>query len=333
MHDVWGLLGLAVMIFRLGPRRPTSYHLEAPPFRLTVIIPARNEAQQIGRLLASLPPQVTVRVVDDHSQDDTAAIAQAAGAEVIVPPPLPPGWNGKTWACYCGAQNIETDWLLFMDADTQLWPEHIGSWLAQVQAEQLDMSCPLPWHQNPTLWEQASGAFHLLYLVATTLHPHPHRLYANGQCLLIRQQAYAQIGHGQVRGELAEDLAMAQRCLQQGLRYGLYQHPAYQVRMYPTWRAFVQGWKRNLRLGMGQSPVGAILETTLVMLLLLGQGGGWAWGLGILLVLSYQRRFGDFAPWGALCSPLAVLTFMGLSLLAQIERLRKRPIIWKDRSY
>jgi hypothetical protein len=95
----------------------------------------------------------------------------------------------------------------------------------------------------------------------------------------------------------------------------------------------MQGWKRNLRLGMRHSPVGAMLETTLVMVLLLGQGGLWAWGLGLLLVLSYQRRFGNFAPWGVLLSPLAVLTFMGLSLWAQFERLGQRPIRWKDRSY
>lgn len=334
--NVWlGLWGLGLLLYRLGPRQQAEHRLygDLPPIK--IVVPVHNEASQLGHLLASLPPQLAVRVVEASSEDGTEHPVLAAEAEVITPPPLPPGWSGKNWASYCGAQDLDCDWLLFLDANTELQPEYLGRWIATAQAEQWDMSCALPWHRCETLWEKASGALHLFYLLATAVQaqPHPQRLYANGQCVLIRRSAYAHIGHGQVRGELAEDVAMARRCLEQGFRYGVYHQPVYQIRRYATWQTFLEGWTQSLRQGMGANPAGPLLESTLVMLLLLGLGGWGLWGLGILLVLSYQRRVGGFAPWGALFSPLAALIFMGLALTAQGERILKRPIHRKSRTY
>ena len=73
---------------------------------ISVLIPARNEAGTLPNLLASLSRQhqqpLEVIVIDDHSSDGTAAIARAAAGrlplKVIAPPPLPPGWCGKTFA-------------------------------------------------------------------------------------------------------------------------------------------------------------------------------------------------------------------------------------------
>jgi 4,4'-diaponeurosporenoate glycosyltransferase len=74
---------------------------------MSVIVPARDEERSLPRLLRSLAgqtmPPLEVIVVDDHSRDDTAARAAAAGARVLSSAPLPDGWTGKTWACHQGA--------------------------------------------------------------------------------------------------------------------------------------------------------------------------------------------------------------------------------------
>jgi cellulose synthase/poly-beta-1,6-N-acetylglucosamine synthase-like glycosyltransferase len=89
--------------------------------RLSVIIPARNEADNLERLLRSLEQQSLrpdeVVVIDDHSVDQTASLAQSLGATVIRAPDLPAGWLGKSWACWLGAQKAKGEVLIFLDAD------------------------------------------------------------------------------------------------------------------------------------------------------------------------------------------------------------------------
>lgn len=75
---------------------------------VTVVIPARDEDDNLPRLLASLaaqdPPPAEVIVVDDDSGDATAEVARAAGATVVAAGPLPAGWTGKAWACARGTE-------------------------------------------------------------------------------------------------------------------------------------------------------------------------------------------------------------------------------------
>lgn len=73
---------------------------------VSVVIPARNEAENLPHLLGSLARQDLVPeqviVVDDGSTDDTAAVARAHGALVVESATLPEGWTGKSWACMQG---------------------------------------------------------------------------------------------------------------------------------------------------------------------------------------------------------------------------------------
>jgi cellulose synthase/poly-beta-1,6-N-acetylglucosamine synthase-like glycosyltransferase len=111
---IWLYLALARGIFwRLRPfDDDQAKHLSAavgPP--IVAIVPARNEAQTIGQTIAALlqqdyQGQLSVIVVDDHSEDATTQIAQQTAKENAADPrvqilrssPLPPGWTGKLWA-------------------------------------------------------------------------------------------------------------------------------------------------------------------------------------------------------------------------------------------
>jgi glycosyltransferase involved in cell wall biosynthesis len=80
--------------------------------RVTVILPALNEAAALPTALASFPPQVGLLVVDNGSTDQTAAVAAAHGAQVVREPR-----RGFGAACWAGVQAAPGEVLVFADAD------------------------------------------------------------------------------------------------------------------------------------------------------------------------------------------------------------------------
>jgi cellulose synthase/poly-beta-1,6-N-acetylglucosamine synthase-like glycosyltransferase len=111
---IWLYLTLARGLFwRLRPFDDDQAHHPPPPNwpRVVAIVPARNEADTIGQTVAALlkrdyPGEFSLMVVDDHSEDDTALVAQQAAAQngaasrfrIHTASPVPPGWTGKLWA-------------------------------------------------------------------------------------------------------------------------------------------------------------------------------------------------------------------------------------------
>jgi len=92
--------------------------------RFSIVLPARNEALVIGETVARLRalfPETEILVVNDGSTDDTAAIAEAAGARVISHPYS----KGNGAAIKTGARAAKGEWIVFMDADGQHDPADI----------------------------------------------------------------------------------------------------------------------------------------------------------------------------------------------------------------
>ena len=233
----------------------------------SVIIPARDESRNIERclrsVLATLHPRLEVIVVDDHSADDTAAIVRAVAREearlrLVAAPDLPAGWLGKPWACATGAGEARGSVLCFADADTVHAPDLLPRALQAMRSRDAEMLSIAGEQELGGFWEillqpQVFAMLSLRYGGTEVVNRSP-RVYdkiANGQCIVITRGAYAAIGgHAAVRGEVAEDMMLAQLVFTAGRRQaivlGLKQ---LSTRMYTTLGEVVRGWRKNIFAG------------------------------------------------------------------------------------
>ena len=224
----WVIFAVCVPITFLPQFRPLAVD-ERPKedARVSIIVPARNEEKTLPRCIASLKAQdmsgIEVLVVDDDSTDRTGALAQAAGVEVVASRPRPSGWMGKTWAAWQGAQIARGDWLLFLDADTDLAPAAVRAAVAFAEKENIALLSALARHECASLWEAflypAGGL-----MVLSAVHPkrvndpHDPHAHASGGFMLFRRSAYEAIGgHEAVRDQVMDDTQLAMAAKSRGL--------------------------------------------------------------------------------------------------------------------
>jgi glycosyltransferase involved in cell wall biosynthesis len=147
--------------------------------RVSLVIPALDEEESIGHVLAAIPTELIheVIVVDGGSKDDTVAIAHAAGAQVVHE--RRPGYGR---ACAAGVGAAEGEILLFLDADGADDPSQIPELLRPFTAGQADMVLgsrlagevapgAMPWHQRFGNWLSAWLIRRLYGLPLTDLSP------------------------------------------------------------------------------------------------------------------------------------------------------------------
>ena len=247
-----------------------------PPL-VSLVIPARNEARNIGpcvdSALASTYPRLEVIVVDDHSTDDTAAIVRSIAAgdarlRVIAPPPLPDGWFGKQWACSTGAALAGGELLAFMDADTRQAPDLVTRTVNAIASRGADLLSVAGTQELGSFWERLiqPQIFSIMLqryggTEVVNRSRHVSEKIANGQCLWVRRSTYDALGgHAAVKHEVAEDLALAQHWFRAGrtvsLVLGLHQ---LSTRMYTSLRELIEGWGKNIYAGgRNAMPFGAV---------------------------------------------------------------------------
>jgi glycosyltransferase involved in cell wall biosynthesis len=228
---------------------------------VSVIIPARNEEHTIRQAVLSLARQPEVReiiVVNDQSEDGTASVLASLAADVpnlhvVDAGPLPSGWVGKNHAAWQGAQRATGSWFLFTDADAVHLPDSTARALQRASSVDAQMFSVSPSQEMRTWWERAMIPFvycrlSQLYSYTAVNDPRSPIAAANGQYLLIHREAYEAIGgHAAVRQEVLEDVALASRAKQAGVRiFFAADEGLVRVRMYTTFRAMWEGWTKNL---------------------------------------------------------------------------------------
>ncbi len=133
---VMAAIPCGLFLANLSVYRPLAKSRSKTPQSVSVLIPARNEEQNIratlAAVLANREIDFEVIVLDDHSTDDTAKIisemsAQDSRVRLEIAPPLSAGWCGKQHACHVLAQHARHPLLVFIDADVRLGPGCAGA--------------------------------------------------------------------------------------------------------------------------------------------------------------------------------------------------------------
>lgn len=321
---------------------------------VSVVIPARNEASTLPRLLASLAAQTRpadqIVVVDDGSDDDTRALATATGATVLAAAPRPVGWIGKPWACMQGAEAAAGDVLVFLDADVQLAPDALARLLATYDQQEGGMLSVQPMHETVRWWEQLSALPNVVAVLATGAlrRGGPEPAVAFGPCLVTDRASYERAGtHEAVAGEIIEDLALARAYADADLPVRCaYDDDLVSYRMYPDGlRQLVEGWTKNLAGGPAYVPPASLVASTLWLLGLSSIVGtvtsgavrgeltvaGPLWLVTSIVLHWTLGRIGSFRWWAAPAFPLLFAAFVTLFVRSAIYRMLGR-VTWRGRA-
>ncbi len=260
--------------------RPVDTSLADAPLLLSIIIPARNEQDNLPKCLSSLVTQGDdhfqlgfdweILVIDDASTDDTYKLASDfathyAGIQVLQAPPLELRGNqraftGKTQACWVGAQKAQGRWLLFTDADTV---HEAGSTLRALHEAEKYHAALLSYSPRQIVTGVAQHILMpLIFAELATVYPpaqvnDPARRLAaaNGQFILVERAAYFGVGgHRAVGRSVLEDVDLAANIKRatprnngRGLRFR-YAPDALSTRMYRGFDDMMEGWTKNLAL-------------------------------------------------------------------------------------
>lgn len=343
-----------------GPQAPAGD--EWP--RVSVVVPARNEEQNLPTLLRSLLaldyPDLDVIVVDDASTDATGALAasyaaQSGGRLRVLHGSGPlPGWTGKNYACYQGARLASGAWLLFTDADTEHAPDSLRLAVATALARGVRALSLFPRQRCESFWERLLLPFaYQQYFTGVrprALLASTGPALANGQYFLIERAAYWAVdGHAAVAASIIDDVALAGVLKRSGAPpLPCRGEDLLSIRMYRGLASLAEGFTKNaFQFLQEQRASGALVALAtacaasslpaLVTALLAGN----AWGATGATV-AYILQVVALAPWArafgvprryALLAPLAALAFTGVALSSALHALTRRPVRWKGRGY
>jgi hopene-associated glycosyltransferase HpnB len=211
-----------------------------PTGLIAVVIPARNEVENIGCAVTSLLNQtcsdcIRIFVVDDNSNDGTAQAARAAAGnddklQILIGEPLPPGWTGKLWAAHQGIQDalsLNPRFLLLTDADIEHARASVATLVSIAENENYDLASFMVKLHCQTMAEKLLVPafvffFFMLYPPLWVQSSSRRIAGAAGGCMLLRPEALQRAGGiAAIRGAIIDDCALARRVKQSGGRVWL----------------------------------------------------------------------------------------------------------------
>jgi GT2 family glycosyltransferase len=335
----------------------------SPAAKISVIMPARDEAQDIGQSIESILAQQDVTleliVVNDHSTDRTGAIVDAASVldgriRVIHNPALPPGWLGKCNAMQQASKLATGEILLFTDGDIVHQKSCMATALAELERRNLDFLSLFPRMDSISLWENIVvptfiGGLALLAPPGIEDPRSPEALGA-GAFLMVRASVFRAIGGFEsIRGEMGDDRALARLVKSKGYRVGLWFAPELlHVRLYKGNRHAFWAMTKNVliaiegRLWLAPAvmvlpmfafwtpiycAIAGVVESD-PALAIVGAAG---------YVIPYAsmwsgRRLFPFHPLKALCYPLVAVPVFCCMARALYLYLMRGEIAWRGRS-
>jgi len=329
---------------------------------VTAVIPARDEAEVIGRAIAShiaqdYPGTFRIVLVDDGSSDGTAALAREAaqGSDrltVVAGSPPPTGWTGKLWAMRNGVEQAgeAPSYLWFTDADIAHSPDTLRSLVARSERERLVLNSLMAELRCDSLAEQAMIPafvlfFQMLYPFRLVNRPQAKLAAAAGGCMLVQREALAKAGGLAVIADaIIDDCAMGETMKRQGpIRLSLTRR-SLSLRPYGGWGEIVAMISRSAYAQLGYSPL--MLAGTMLCLLLMfvapvglalfGSGGARLCGAlaWLAMAVCYQPmlRFYRQSPLWGLAMPAIGMVYAAATFLSAWQHWNGRGGMWKGRA-
>jgi len=331
---------------------------------VTAIIPARDEAELIGRTIAALLSQgrgLAVVVVDDQSSDDTRGAAARAAApnislRVVDGRPLPDGWAGKLWALEQGLAVADRAYVLLLDADIELAPRTVPALLEKLRERDATLVSLMAELNSETFWERLLSPafvffFKLLYPFARSNDATKATAAAAGGCMLVRADALRELGgFAAIRGALIDDctLAAALKRHRPPIWIGM-THSVRSLRAYATLGDFWSMVARSAFTQLRYSAWWLLLATALMVVTLLMPIVGVVVGVA---TADLRLTLTAGAAWLALAAaywpvvtfyrlpvaaaatlPLAAALFLAMTWSSAIGYWRGTRARWKARDY
>lgn len=350
MHWVWvviyGYFALVAGLNLALMRRPGVTTGDSPS--LVFLIPARNEAENLKRLLPALTGKTYV--FDDESEDETASVARQLGATVVqAAGPLPPGWSGKNRACHELAKAViedsDAEWLVFLDADVRPKAGFADGLrdLARTRGRQCGVITGFP----EVVPGRGPEPLFLMWVGWVLLAANPfglvsssglgHNRFTNGQFHAWRRDVYVRLWPNEaVKGAILEDIKMGRLCAREGVGVEVANVSSIlAVKMYDTWRQTFDGMSKNSYEVMDSVPGSLAFAAGMFLL-------AWGWALAgslagwslVLFLLSGVFCTGVVRakPWGIVLMPIAI-SIGGITILRSTIWRRRGVVRWKGRTY
>lgn len=237
---------------------------------VSVLIPARNEEETIERcvnsLLQSDYPHLEIIVLDDNSRDGTYAIVRRLSQNydnlrIIKGKKLPPGWNGKNWACHQLAHAAKGEWFLFTDADTCHSPISVCSAFEAACRSHSDFVTAIPgltlktWSEKLVLPVIHFAFFTLMPYSIINFRKNCRLAIGIGPFLFLSRDCYFSCGGFEaIKTEILDDMALAKRAKRNKKKISVIDGTGFMtVRFYATFKEIWSGFSKNTFQAIGGS--------------------------------------------------------------------------------
>lgn len=343
IEAIYGYFALIALINLFLMRRPRG----SETADLAILIPARDEAENLRRLIPALRnpnADLPVVVFDDESSDGTGEIAESLGARVLRPTEsLPKGWTGKNRGCHeLGLNAPEVEWIVFLDADVYPSVDFVPKLAGILQAvpREVEVVSGFPFLIPGRGAQPLFLAWVGWLLLATnpfglvTRTGKGHNLFTNGQFHAWRRETYLRERPNEaVRDRVLEDVAIGRLLGKRKVRLEVVDvSEILGVKMYETAQQTLDGMSKNSFEIMG-SWFGSLVLVALLLLIAWGWLAGGTLSFLLLVVSGYGvARVVRASAWSALILPVT-LSLGAFTVLRSMVWKARGKTAWKGRIY
>jgi len=334
--------------------------------QISVLIPARNEADRIGPLLDSVLSSYgvvcDVCVLDDESHDGTDTIVRSysqnhPNVRLLRGGAIPSGWSGKQWACFQLAQQAQHDEMVFLDADVALSSDALLRAVTLRRQCSADLLSGFPHQRVVTMGEQL--LIPLIQLILLCFLPFGLMRWTRmtgaaagcGQFFLTTRQAYrVSGGHGAIRQSLHDGIMLPRSYRLAGLKTDLFDaSDVASCRMYTSFEDTWAGLLKNATEGFARMPLLPVMTILMLLAFVFPVLSAMALSIGMIstgfvapvagsCLLSYLPRLlcclkYDRAWLACLLNPVSIVLFLIIQWSALTRKSRGKGVQWRQRSY